>query len=427
MTNGSNEEYEVVANATIGISIPTWGSGSGVLIAPTIVLSAGHVADPGWGNPAVDPAKELPPFTGGPPFLVPLDDQIDWMDRFQWYRVSNTFKSQVIKVYFPRSRGDDAAVIEVTHVCWPSKVDMILFRLERAVSSEIAKPARVITSFESVNRNPVDYFRDKKVFCAGWGGGHDRRQVADFKHLQFPLDLATLPVQAKIQLQNGGTIEGGDSGGPVYYKNSDSQQRYVLGTIQGSGPDRYVATYAQTDSRTGGPRGPRDSMPDVGFWLKQQAFSGEETVFVDKYLDSKLNSASFVSQESSAVAISVNTYLVEMTGNVILDVRASGSSWESKKIEIDIALPGLNFIPDRKYLLLRSCSSFLSLSSFYAGANFTSLSNDGGFSIDHFTVVNAKERFSDYIRLRISVGVIGSGAFIYRVSYRILAIFEAVL
>jgi hypothetical protein len=150
----------------------------------------------------------------------------------------------------------------------PIMEDAILLSLERSVSSSDAVPVPVLTALPTAREG---YWADQRFEMAGWGYIDDRETAPTHRrHLGatgFVFDNPrTEPNAMLVNGEGPGASRGGDSGGPLYWTDPGTRDRYVIGICRQGGGDvsRYVATFG-----SGGPIPGGAVAADMGLWLEE--------------------------------------------------------------------------------------------------------------------------------------------------------------
>lgn len=205
---------------------------TGTLVAPDVVLTAGHC---GWDDVA---------FADG-----------------NWHSISP------VTIYFGPNRGAPVATATASQVSapplhtagpWPD--DIVLLRLTAAVSSSVAVPRPMYVD------RPATLTAASTIYQVGYGGGRNRRYMTGSSYRDWTTAgydylmnaFAYTPTYRGDGIGDRGTnIEGGDSGGPMLLGSSTG---FVMGDLSHWEPYG-IATF--------GPGG--EGRPALRTWLQGKA------------------------------------------------------------------------------------------------------------------------------------------------------------
>jgi hypothetical protein len=283
-------------NAVVGVSSTQQGTPTctGVLIARTLVLTAGHCLQgaivPGhagdWDgrSPAflryqLPEPKPEPGWTSGIRSGRATEGRIELFSYRRENGISMSscqatcngedrcvgwtyfapdrrcfLKEQpVFKVYLGNQRDAPLDTVESAEYSVAGWSDIAVMKLDRAVPAETAVPRPAVSylgdTVEQVREfleDPVEFGASRATFTAtGFSPSNPTRRTVSMSFAEYPFDDDVGFFRALGRL--GSTIEGGDSGSPVTVTMRDSNRRlqqYVIGVAQGSqsGGGRYVLT-----------------------------------------------------------------------------------------------------------------------------------------------------------------------------------------
>ena len=226
------------ANAVVRI-----GGCTGTLIAPDVVITAGHCISQEARGPRQAPALTL----------AACPD--DWQDPNRWYPLMRTVTIRI-------GNNRTAPLFTTTGVEYtlPVCADMIMIRLAERVPAEIALPSQVLVSAgDGVGGRDAPRFRDMTLTMVGWGGtetGDDPniRQIGTGRYERH--------TDEKMFVNGTGdtVAQPGDSGGPLFWTHA-SGTRYLIAVLQGfeGSLSRYTPTF----------RTPVNGKPSVAAWIQR--------------------------------------------------------------------------------------------------------------------------------------------------------------
>ena len=232
--------------------VRTGGGCTGTLIRHDIVLTAGHCVDHGHPGTITDASgRRIYP-------AIIRDEYVnDWETPGQWYPLYK-FPRGIRISFGPDSR---APVFTATAVQYsiPAHADMIALRLDRSIPARVAIPKRVLPN--SPMHSPS--WRSERFRIAGWGGGARIRRTGPASNGVWPCNTS-FGMQPHKMCVTGSVVQGGDSGGPLFWKNpNDRDREYLIGVTQGVEPNggRFTVTFY-----SGGMMG-STPIPNIGRWL----------------------------------------------------------------------------------------------------------------------------------------------------------------
>ncbi len=232
---------------------------TGVLVSPTLVLTARHCFKHSAPNP-------LPHQPRGNGFT-------DWQYPDRFYSLNHLYSNGVNVLVGNDSNNPDRQ-IQARSYSLPGNVDIALLKLDNAVPSSVATPTQVITRWNDNSR--VSSFVSQQTFSVFGFGKTSSGQFSNIMqegrsaNAEYPCPRNANgwtggDVHRLCAAGSQGGVRSGDSGGPLYLDRNGSRQ--LLATFQGlesaRNGGRYVATFFRGGtSNNGSPLG------DVGGWLE---------------------------------------------------------------------------------------------------------------------------------------------------------------
>lgn len=221
------------ANATVRIN-----NCSGTLIAPDLVLGAGHCTEHSAG--VQDPWR-------------PPADCTDTSVPGRWYPTAQNVVGATT-VRLGNDRDNPLFQTEATDYAIPGCADMVLWRLSDPVPAGIATPVKVLTSLGGkTGAGDAADLAGQQLTQVGWGPSTPGGPLTTIRQT----GTTTYASHDEEKLYTGGRtgdaqVLGGDSGGPLYWTHG-SGQRYVVAVLQGvqGARSRYTPTFRNPAKKGG--------------------------------------------------------------------------------------------------------------------------------------------------------------------------------
>ncbi len=298
LTNATTDTSNVANNAVVSLSEQGNGpSCTGVLITPTLVLTAGHcmnaaIVDGGsgrWNSQAPiwraynlpDPSQPfarnvgwssglrgstriytdaiIAPFnynSGIQPNVAACQSWCSREGRCQGWTYQASTRMCFLKdtprfqVNLGNTHGASSLSVVSSQYSVPGFADVVAMRLDTPVPATSATPATLLTHLPNTPEGIADYLRRQNFQAVGFTSAQPTRQTAPMTFAQYPYrdGLDALHDLAMVAVSNStaSAIEGGDSGSPLFVTRSvgGRTQRFVVGINQGvgGGVNRYTLT-----------------------------------------------------------------------------------------------------------------------------------------------------------------------------------------
>ena len=242
LLNSLDDQDTQEANATVLLD-GYGGTCTGTLIAPQIVISAGHCGF--------------------------YDGRQGW-EPDKWFDISDRGARAGIGI----DRASLKDSIDISHINISGNRDLVLLMLERPVDRSDAVPMRVLFEQpEAARRNPQAFWAEQTFRQAGWGVTPNG-SVPFIRQTGFAGDAqinctGTWGWEAfcvRGSISGASQTTGGDSGGPLYWTNPENNTTYMIGILQGSSGggnnfDRYHETWSEFELAWPGDQGDDSDAP----------------------------------------------------------------------------------------------------------------------------------------------------------------------
>ena len=199
MLNGDRDTSTAITDATVQVN----GGCTGVLVAPNLVLTAGHCI-PDGARP-----------------------------RFPRRSLWNDLRSPV-RIDFGNDKRNFKLTVEAREYNPAGLIDISLLRLRSPVPPNIARPARPM-AVAPKGVAPEAFLKGKTLVAAGWGqpGGTRYRQTGETKFDAMPYSVFGTLEPARFRTRGANQLEPGDSGSPIYWVAPRTAERHLIGIAQG--------------------------------------------------------------------------------------------------------------------------------------------------------------------------------------------------
>ena len=262
LIGGERDVDNAITNSVV--YLPDTGGCTGTLIAPRIVVTAGHCIT---HNP---PVRGLPPTNEGGK---------DWELPGVWYPLFDYPNG--VRVQFGNDRNNPRLTVRAFHYNHPGWADVVMLGLDEAVPAETAVPAPVLTSLPS-NKQPADFWKGESFEMVGWGftdscqGSNPARfrQRAKATYGAYPHNER--PNQLRVEGKKNASVAQGDSGGPLFWTWQD--RRFLVGTVQGCERNggRYFGTWTKGGKDENGKQ-----RPNLSAWYDSVLTPGVDWSLLD--------------------------------------------------------------------------------------------------------------------------------------------------
>lgn len=224
LNNATNDTASRITNATV------WAGGcTGTLIAPDLVVSAGHCD-----------AFDRPDYSPPPAYSVECAADTEVSGR--WYALTGQPDIRVGNDLSDLT-APDVFTTRAVEYSLPGCADIIVLRLEDPVPTALAEPVKVLTEVgEGPGATPASgLFEGTTFIAAGWGLANGVsttiRQTAEMTMVSSNNSFIWTTGPNGVN-----STAAGDSGSPLYW-DAPSGRRYLVGVLQGSSRDRYTPTF----------------------------------------------------------------------------------------------------------------------------------------------------------------------------------------
>jgi Trypsin len=257
IANGTAAPDTALDRATVWV-----GGCSGTLVAPDLVLTAGHCLP---ARPAIPAGEEFRTFSNP-----------ERPDRFYRFAPGGGIQIIVDDQWNAVCASTDPSCFRTTAVEYalPGLTDMALVRLQRPVPASAATPISIVTTLSYLS-DPSGWLRPLTLLVAGWGNDQTGFPSANLRqglatNATFPCSVAAYMICS--QSADGSGTRNGDSGGPLYWTDS-AGTRKVLGVLQmfdsSNGSDHKATFYR------GGANYDSLPYPNLGDWLERMVYGRE--------------------------------------------------------------------------------------------------------------------------------------------------------
>lgn len=288
VTDAPSLEHDAV------VSVAIWGGSpgcTGVLVTPTLVLTAGHCLGRGtidggsgiWNSQApafrpyeVNAPDPAPGWVTGlkGSSIITADQRFPSAQRYRsesvasaascraacdaesvchgWdYESASTtceLMQERMVVYFGNNHSAFTYQAVSSSYSLPGRADIAMLKLDAPVPANVATPVPVMTYNYSTQAGIHDFLAAQTYQAVGNSPARTTRQTVAMTFNQYPLNGTDL-MMVRMAGAGGSTVEGGDSGSPLFILRQmpdGSTKRFVIGICQGieGGGGRYTLTGA---------------------------------------------------------------------------------------------------------------------------------------------------------------------------------------
>ncbi|MCA8886862.1 MAG: trypsin-like serine protease, partial [Hyphomonadaceae bacterium] len=188
-------------------------------------------------------------------------------------------------VRFGNTHESPTQTIVSTTYSTPGRADIVMMRLDTPAPSSLAIPAQVLSYLPDGEDRIAAFLRAQHFYAVGFTSAHPQRLRAtmNFNNYPYDRDLAMVGVLGEL----GASTEHGDSGGPLFATRTVGgvEQRFMVGVLQGfdsSDPPRNRYTLTGLNLRAFGQLLPlqynaatldRTQAAPIGEWLNNVMYA----------------------------------------------------------------------------------------------------------------------------------------------------------